>query len=55
MDETVGGDLRGSEWTCTLIERYLTENDLRKPNKMNVVYMKDQPVFESDCVKKIMK
>ena len=55
MDETVGGDLRVSEWTCALIERYLTENDLRKPNKMNVVYMKDQPVFESNYAKKIMK
>ena len=55
MDETVGGDLRVTEWTSALIERYLVAGDLKKPQKMKVIEMINQPVLRSEYVKKIIK
>ena len=52
--DNIGGDMRVTEWIAVVAEEILRQNAMQTPTPRTPVYMKDQPVFETEYAKKQM-
>lgn len=52
--DNIGGDMRVTEWISVVVEEILRQNAMQTPIPRTPVYMKDQPVFETEYAKKQM-
>jgi hypothetical protein len=52
--DNIGGDMRVTEWVSVVVAEILRQNAMQTPIPRTPVYMKDQPVFETEYAKKQM-